>query len=50
MLTGPDWLKAHKGDLHGQDQTNDVEGAVGWKTESKGNDPINTDPKTDSRG
>lgn len=41
MLAGPDWLKAHEGDLHGQDQTNDVEGAVGWKTESKGNDPIN---------
>lgn len=31
MLAGPDWLKAHKGDLHRQDQADDVEGAVGWK-------------------
>lgn len=28
VLACSDWLKAHKGDLHGQDQTNDVEGAV----------------------
>lgn len=50
VLAGPDWLKAHEGDLHGQDQANDVEGAVGWKTESKANDPISTDLKTHSRG
>lgn len=31
MFTGPDWLKAHKGDLHGQDQADDVEGTVGWR-------------------
>lgn len=35
MLAGPDWLKAHEGDLHGQDQTDDVEGAVGWRREKK---------------
>ena len=34
VLTGPYWLKAHKGDLHRQDQANDVEGAVGWRDKS----------------
>lgn len=34
MFTGPDWLKAHKGDLHGEDQADDVEGTVGWREKS----------------
>lgn len=40
MLAGPDWLKAHKGDLHGQDQSDDVEGAVGWRRDRKVNDEL----------
>lgn len=40
MLAGPDGLKAHKGDLHGQDQTDDVEGAVGWRREKTGNQEL----------
>lgn len=35
VLAGPDWLEAHEGDLHGQDQTHDVEGAVGWRREEE---------------
>lgn len=42
MLAGPDWLKAHEGDLHGQDQTDDVEGAVGWRREKKVHDELIT--------
>lgn len=42
VLAGPDWLKAHEGDLHGQDQTDDVEGAVGWRRGKKVNDDIIT--------
>lgn len=29
VFAGPDWLEADEGDLHGQDQADDVEGAVG---------------------
>lgn len=42
MLAGPDWLKAHEGDLHGQDQTDDVEGAVGWRREKRVHDALIT--------
>lgn len=31
VLAGPDGLKAHEGDLHGQHQSHDVEGAESWR-------------------
>ena len=30
MLTGSDWLKAHKGNLHGQDKTHNVKDIISW--------------------
>lgn len=35
VFAGPDWLKAHKGDLHRQNQAHDVEGAVGCRGGNK---------------
>lgn len=50
MLAGPDWLKAHEGDLHGQDQTDDVEGAVGWRREQEVRDQeLKLIPEEESR-
>lgn len=49
MFTGPNWLEAHKGDLHGQDQADDVEGAVGWRKRQPVKDiQLHFTPKTTS--
>lgn len=35
VLTGPDWLKADKWNLHRQYESDDVESAVSWRKKSK---------------
>lgn len=42
MLTGSDWLKADKWNLHRQYESDDVESAVSWKKKKKNRHEENT--------